>query len=144
MNAKMPLLLSVALGLGCGGSDPSGPPGSRPPPAPVATNAVEIRDNFGAGIWADVNGMVRLGSLPPTPVPADPCAPPPWTGITVTGNDDKGVLLLHMSIAESFAGNSLSGNTTANVDCDNTSLLFGDLTGIAVNKCATTERGRPQ
>ncbi len=60
MNANTLLLLAVAFGLGCDGSDPSGPPGSSPPPAPVATNAVDIRDNFFSPQVASVGGQTTV------------------------------------------------------------------------------------
>ena len=99
---------------------------------------VQILNNHGPGILADVQSKVRLGSLPALP----PFPPPLFPGITVSGNTADGVVLTHMSIAESFAGNTISGNTGADLTCYATSLLFGDVTGITVNKCANTEQAK--
>ena len=46
-----------------------------------------------------------------------------------------------MSVAESREGNTIFGNGVADVSCDETSLLFGDLTGIADVECDTGKLG---
>ncbi len=52
------IMIGVALLLGCGGSEPSGPPGSvPPPPPPVATNAIDVNDNFFAPPTAAIGGQ---------------------------------------------------------------------------------------
>ena len=97
----------------------------------------QILNNSGPGIEADLQGIITLGNLPPPP--GSP--PPVFTGVTISGNQAEGVRLLHMSIAESFAGNTISGNLgTADVTCDGSSWLVGNVTGIGTIKCANTEQ----
>jgi hypothetical protein len=88
-----------------------------------ATSGVEIGNNSGDGILADSSATVRLYEA------------------TVTGNGGDGVKLLHLSAAESFGANTISGNGGAGLSCDNTSLAYGDLSGITPIQCAGAEKG---
>ena len=84
-------------------------------PGPIITG------NIGPGILVDSNSNVRLENA------------------TVDGNTDGGLKLTHQSLAEiGPAPTTLSGNGFADLDCDQSSLAFGDLTGVANNRCQGT------
>ena len=97
----------------------------------IGGGGVQITGNNGPGIWLDMQAKLRLG--------------PPLNGtssdFTINGNAEEGVRVLHMSIVWSNSG-TLFGNGVADLTCDGSSLVFGDVTGIAVNKCANTEQGK--
>ena len=59
----------------------------------------------------------------------------------VDRHTEEGVRVLHMSIVWSNSG-TLFGNGVADLTCDGSSLVFGDLSGVVVNKCANTEQGK--
>jgi hypothetical protein len=86
------------------------------------------------GVRADLQGIVRLGS------PAADATAPGFLGITITGNTDGGVVLTHMSIADSYPGNSFTGNTGSDASCDSSSQLVGDTKGIGVVKCSANAK----
>ncbi|MBI2820147.1 MAG: hypothetical protein HYX73_09230 [Acidobacteria bacterium] len=91
----------------------------------------QVIDNGGAGILAFAQGKVRLGNV------GNP------TGlVTISGNDAEGLNLQLMSLAESFAGTTISGNFgAADAVCDGTSVLAGDVSGIATTKCSNIDKG---
>ena len=94
----------------------------------VNGSGLRIMNNNGPGIWAYMLSKVQLGPLSG------------GANITITGNGEEGLRLTQMSVGWSFAGSTISGNTGADATCDKTSLLFGDVSGISVIKCAHTER----
>ena len=81
-----------------------------------------IVDNIGPGVLVDLNSNVRLENA------------------TVQLNSEGGLKLLHESVAElgPAAPTTLSGNGFGDLDCDQSSLAFGDLTGVANNRCQRT------
>jgi hypothetical protein len=93
-------------------------------------NGVQITTNNGPGILADINSNVLFGFV---------FDPTQTSTVTINGNLAEGLRLLHMSVAQAFAGTTATGNVTADASCDGSSLLFGNLTGIAVLKCAGAE-----
>ena len=80
-----------------------------------------IEGNDGPGVLADIQSKVFLF----------------YTNIH--DNQEGGLCLLHDSVAESFEGNVMSGNGIADAKCDDTSLLFGDLSGISDLECESAE-----
>jgi len=94
----------------------------------VNGSGLRIMNNNGPGIWAYMLSKLQLGPLQGGAI------------ITISGNREEGLRLTQMSVAWSFAGSTISGNTGADATCDKTSLLFGDVSGISVIKCAHTER----
>ena len=83
-----------------------------------------IQNNFGPGIVLDLNSNGQFENL------------------TVQGNSEGGLNVLHQSVAELLPGNTVfAGNlsTGGDTDCDGTSLLFGDMTNVDANKCAQAE-----
>jgi plastocyanin len=60
MRISKSLPFAAVMVLGCGSSDPSGPQSSGPPPTPVATNAVDINDNFFSPQIASVGGQTTV------------------------------------------------------------------------------------
>ena len=78
-----------------------------------------IVDNIGPGVLVDLNSNVRLENA------------------TVQLNSEGGLKLLHESVAElgPAAPTTLSGNGFGDLDCDQSSLAFGDLSGVANNRC---------
>jgi len=93
---------------------------------------VQILNNQGPAIWADLQSVVRLG--PPVIVP------PPPPNLTVSGNTGGGLKLTHMSVAQSSSIAVMTGNTGSDASCDTSSLIYGDVTGISVMKCSNTEQ----
>ena len=86
----------------------------------------QIRDNFGPGIILDVASIGRL------------------LGMEVIGNAEEGFVALKNSTVEfipEFGLNTLSGNGTADVACDNTSVLVGDFSEADIETCASTGGG---
>lgn len=85
-----------------------------------------IQNNTGPGPQADMNSNVRL-------IESD-----------LFGND-VGLNVMHQSLAvfdqaESLPGPSmLSGNLPKDVECDTSSLVFGDMAGVGNNGCQNTE-----
>ncbi len=59
--------------------------------------------------------------------------------MTAQGHTEDGLKVLHKSVAEILEDTTLSGNTPGDLECDSSSLVFGDLTGVASNKCAQAE-----
>ncbi len=84
----------------------------------------EIKNNGGPGFLADRQAILFFRNS------------------TISYNTEEGVRLLHMSLAESNSGNTISGNGAADFSCDGTSLLYGDLTGISSIMCRNVEGDR--
>ena len=78
-----------------------------------------IDDNFGPGILLDLNSTARVRIM------------------TASGNDG-GLIVTHESAVELQEAVTLSGNGFADLDCDQSSLAFGDLTGVGNNRCQGT------
>lgn len=89
----------------------------------LAYYGVEISNNSGDGILADASATMQLVEA------------------TVTNNGGDGVKLLHLSVAESYAANSIFGNGGVGLSCDSTSLAYGDLGGISPIQCPGAEKG---
>jgi hypothetical protein len=81
-----------------------------------------IHNNTGVGLEADENSSVFLSDL------------------TVQNNGRGGVNALRMSTVGFAPGNPVSSNGGANVSCDSTALVYGDLTGITNIACSRIER----
>ena len=86
------------------------------------TNGVQISNNTGPGIRADANAGFSL------------------TNVTVSSNTEEGVHVFRQSVAGFFQPLSIVGNGIASISCDTTSLIYGDLTGVAGIKCMQIER----
>jgi hypothetical protein len=104
---------------GSAGGDPDFLSGLRVSRASVTvTGGTQIRNNTGPGILSDFNSNIQFGP-----------------DLTIAGNTDGGVRLLHMSV-----GNVLGPfHSNQSITCDETSLLFGDLAGVA-SHCTHAER----
>jgi len=85
-------------------------------------NGVQISNNTGPGIRADQNTSTSV------------------TNVTLSGNTEEGVHVDRQSVAGFFQPLSIVGNGTASISCDSTSLIFGDLTGVAGINCTRIER----
>ncbi len=83
----------------------------------------DISNNTGPGVLAFTHGT--LSSL---------------GGNTINNNTAEGVLLRRQSVGQFFAADTISGNATANLACDTTSLAAGDLTGLTNFRCMNIER----
>lgn len=88
----------------------------------VCTGLNSIHDNTGVGLEADENASAFLD------------------GLTVQNNGQGGVRALRTAIVGFAPGNAVLGNGGANVSCDGTALVYGDLTGIANVSCSRVER----
>lgn len=86
------------------------------------TNGVQISNNTGPGIRADQNTGTSV------------------TNVAVTGNTEEGIHVDRQSDAGFFQPLSIVGNGIASISCDTTSLVFGDLTGVAGINCTHIER----
>jgi hypothetical protein len=85
-------------------------------------NGVQISNNVGPGIRADFNTGASFGS------------------VTVTNNSEAGVRVGRQSVGGFVAPLTFAGNGEASISCDNTSLIFGDLTGVANIECNRIEK----
>ena len=85
-------------------------------------NGVQISNNVGPGIRADQN----TGTI--------------VTNVTVSSNTEEGIHVDRQSVAAFFQPLSIVGNGIASISCDTTSLVFGDLTGVAGINCMRIER----
>jgi hypothetical protein len=79
-------------------------------------------NNTGPGIRADQNSGTSV------------------TNITVSNNSEEGVRVGRQSVSGFFPPLVIVGNPAASISCDSTSLVFGDLTGIAGINCSRIER----
>ena len=86
------------------------------------TNGVQVSNNTGPGIRADQNTGTSV------------------TNVTVSSNTEEGIHVDRQSVAGFIQPLSIFGNGTASISCDATSLIFGDLTGVAGINCARVER----
>ena len=103
-------------------ADPTRRGGIRLNRGSLTLRGVQISDNTGPGIRADQNTGVQI------------------INVTVSGNTEEGVLVDRQSVAGFSQPLSIVGNGTASISCDTTSLLFGDLTGVAGINCMRIER----
>lgn len=86
------------------------------------TNGVQVSNNTGPGIRADQNTGTSV------------------TNVTVSGNTEEGIYVDRQSVAGFSQPLSIVGNGIASISCDTTSLVFGDLTGVAGINCMHIER----
>ena len=86
-----------------------------------------ITGNTGHGVYSDFNGAISVADA------------------TITNNTGSGVSVTRSSVGGFEAGNTFSGNG-ANVSCDDTSLVFGELAGVPAVQCKNVERakGKPR
>jgi hypothetical protein len=87
-------------------------------------NGVQVIGNVGPGIRADFNAGAILSNA------------------TVSNNSEDGVHVGRQSVSQFLPPITITGNGAASVSCDTTSLLFGDLTGIAGLDCSRIERAQ--
>ncbi len=80
-----------------------------------------IDNNLAPGILIDANSTAEL------------------TNLTGQGNIDGGVIALHQAVVQFGKGVALSGNGPGDLDCDQTSTIYGDLGGVMQNKCNNAE-----
>lgn len=85
-------------------------------------NGVQFSNNTGPGIRADANAGTTV------------------TNVTVSSNTEEGVHVDRQSLAGFFQPFSIVGNGIASISCDTTSLIYGDLTGVAGINCTRIER----
>lgn len=92
-------------------------------------NGAEVSNNVGAGITVAGNATLSLN------------------GSTISNNTEEGVNVLQMSLAQLFGPNELFGgvnnilgNGVADISCDTTSLVAGDLSEVANNQCKRVDR----
>ena len=85
-------------------------------------NGVQITGNTGPGIRADQNTGTSVSN------------------VTVSNNSEEGVHVDRQSVAGFFQPLFFFGNGIDSISCDSTSLLYGDLTGVAGINCARIER----
>ena len=85
-------------------------------------NGVQITGNIGPGIRADQNSGTSIAN------------------VTISSNTEEGVHVDRQSVAGFIQPFSIVGNGLASISCDTTSLVFGDLTGVANINCMRIER----
>jgi hypothetical protein len=83
---------------------------------------VQITGNTGPGVRADQNTGTSVSN------------------VTISSNTEEGVLVDRQSVAGFSQPLSIVGNGTTSISCDTTSLIFGDLTGVAGINCMRIER----
>lgn len=103
----------------------------------LITNGSSVFTQEAAGPGPEITNNLGPGIL------IDPSASIAFRSTTVNNNATDGIHLAHLSAAESLGGNTVSGNGGAAVTCDQTSVLFGDLTGISPIQCAQSDRRPP-
>lgn len=93
------------------------------------TGGAEVSNNVGAGISVAGNATLSL------------------QGSTISNNTEEGVSVRRMSLAQLFGPdppfggvNNILGNGVADLSCDTTSLVAGDLSGVAKVQCMRVER----
>ena len=86
-----------------------------------------ITGNNGHGVYSDFNGAISVADA------------------TLSNNTGSGVSVTRSSVGGFEPGNTFTGNG-ANVSCDDTSLVFGELAGVAAIQCKNVERakGKPR
>lgn len=85
-------------------------------------NGVQVTGNSGPGIRADQNTGTSMSN------------------VTISGNTEEGVHVDRQSVAGFAQPLFIGGNGGGSISCDSTSLLFGDLTGVAGINCTRIER----
>jgi len=85
-------------------------------------NGVQVAGNVGPGLRADQNTGITI------------------TDVTINNNTEEGVHVDRQSVASFSQPLSIVGNGLSSISCDTTSLLFGDLTGVAGISCMHIER----
>jgi hypothetical protein len=94
----------------------------------IQFNGGEITGNSGHGLYSDFNGAISVA------------------GVTLSNNTGDAVRVARSSVGGFEPGNTFAGNGGANVSCDDTSLVFGELAGVAGIQCKNVERakGKPR
>jgi hypothetical protein len=92
------------------------------------SNGVAITNNTGPGILADLHASILL---------ITPAAP----SVMITGNTAEGIRLTLQSAARFVVPPTITGNGSAAVGCDSSSLVGGDLTGVHPVDCKV-EKGK--
>jgi hypothetical protein len=83
----------------------------------------EVSNNSGQGIWVEVGASVGLGYPAETP------------GATVSGNTREGVRVVRGSNLWIGSPSTVVGNGIANISCDDSAWLSGNLAGISGISC---------
>lgn len=83
----------------------------------------EVSNNTGQGIWIDVGASAALG------YPAE------TLGAVISGNTKEGVRVTRSSHFWIASPSTVSGNVSANISCDDSAWLSGDLSGIIKIAC---------
>ncbi|MBS1839802.1 MAG: right-handed parallel beta-helix repeat-containing protein [Acidobacteria bacterium] len=110
-------------GNGSVGADPSLRGGIRVNRSSLTLNGtVQVNNNIGPGIRADQNSSTSV------------------TNVTISGNSEEGLHFDRQSVGGFFAPFTISGNGTASISCDTTSLIFGELSGVGGMNCQRIER----
>jgi hypothetical protein len=90
--------------------------------AALDLTGVDVSANFGPGVEAEFNAVLFL------------------TNATIANNLEHGVRVLRGAVANIPAGNAILGNGGANLTCDTTGLVVGDLAEITNINCMRVER----
>lgn len=88
----------------------------------VAQNGTDISNNTGIGVLTEIDASTS------------------FAGATITNNSEEGILLRRIAVGEFFGPNTIFGNGTADLACDETSLAFGNFEGIVVDTCKLVEK----
>ncbi|MFN2515139.1 MAG: right-handed parallel beta-helix repeat-containing protein [Pyrinomonadaceae bacterium] len=83
----------------------------------------KITNNTGPGVFVDQSSTVMSSG-----------------GNTVSTNTEDGVRLIRQAVGRFLAPDTIVDNGNANLFCDTTSLVAGDLTGVTNIKCTRIER----
>jgi hypothetical protein len=82
-----------------------------------------ITNNTGPGILASTNATLSLNA-----------------GNTVSGNSEDGVRVERLSVGRLLGAGAYASNADADFECDTTSLVVGDVSGVADVRCSRIER----
>jgi hypothetical protein len=82
----------------------------------------EITNNVGPGLTSRFNGALSVNNA------------------VITNNTGPGLLVIRQSVAGLLGANVIDGNGGANIACDTTSLVYGDLVGLTGIDCKRIER----
>ena len=116
------------------GSWPENPDSSGITMARATTHlgvGAEISNNNGYGIKAGQGARIRLSN-------------PNWAAVLIANNAAEGLRLMNLASVRVDGPTTIQGNGVANISCDDSAWLFGDLTGTAgiVCKNVLTDEGK--